>query len=369
MKILINFNFNCISMLLIISHEGNLRQKYSDPYFNKIKNSLEKLRDTIKNEGINTSLVFVDNPQSTNPINLTKVQNDSSDAILDLIQQFYKNNTNLKYLLIVGGHQIIPFHTIQQSHVDNSDHLVYSDAPYASSDNDFLLPEWIVGRIPDGKSNDSNFLISELETAINAHSSHTNHKVKSMGCVASSWQLPSQRIYENISQSHSLLINPSTTVSSNNIKDCLYHYFNLHGNQTSKFWYGADGRNLSAAVSTDVINTTKVPNAIVISQACYGAYIIQKNPDNAISLMYLKMGAKCVIGSTATAYGNNGTSPILYYSDLIADKFLRKIACGKKCGDAFIETKIEYYQESLQNNDKYAEKTLIEFVLYGDPTL
>ena len=50
-------------------------------------------------------------------------------------------------VLIVGGHSILPFHMLPNP-TDDDDDTVYSDNPYTTSDENYLAPEWPVGRLP-----------------------------------------------------------------------------------------------------------------------------------------------------------------------------------------------------------------------------
>lgn len=361
---LLDFHF----MLLIISNQSKLKEKYGDVNFNSIKDNVVQLKNSIQdNENINAKLVFVDNQESTSEVNLNPIDENNPKKIQGLLKKFSEENNDFEDLLIVGGDSIIPFHRIPST-ADKFDPIIYSDAPYGSADDDYLLPEWAAARIPDGKSNDHNFLVNQIKAAINAHQSGSS-ELGSTGCSAKVWRMASERIYENIQATDNLKQAPPTIVAREDITNYHYHYFNLHGSDKTPKWYGDDGNHQPVAINTQIVSGATVTNAIVLSEACYGAYVIDKNPDDSMALKYLQGGAKCVVGSTAVAYGSNNRR--LFAADMIADKFFRKVDSGKRFGKAFWETKLEYYADNYGDyrDDEIDEKTLIEFVLYGDPTL
>jgi len=355
--------------MLIISNKSKLQEKYGDDGFNSIREYLLQLKDTIKDyEDIDSTIIFVDAPNEISNTHLDPVFKNEPHKIQDLIKKFSETNGELENLLIIGGHDIIPFHEIPDPLNDEDRAIVYSDSIYSTIDDDYLLAEWAVGRIPDSKSNNPKFLIVQIKNAINAHQI-TSDDSSAMCCTAKVWRLPSERIYENIKMTDNLIITPLDRVKPNNLNNYVFHYFNLHGSDQTPTWYGDDDNSQPIAVDTNTVDSSDVVNSIILSEACYGAFIIDKTTDESMSLKYLEKGARCIVGSTAIAYGSS--SRRLFAADMIADKFFRKVRSGMRFGEAFWKTKIEYYADNYGDgrNDDYDAKTLIEFVLYGDPTL
>ena len=144
----------------------------------------------------------------------------------------------------------------------------------------------------------------------------------------------------------------------------------MHGADDTPYWYGDAGYEpLPISLSAKTIGQGKVKDAIVFSEACYGAYAINKNPSDSIALRYLEQGTRAFLGSTAVSYGSSDQR--LFAADMIAEKFLRMIKAGIRIGEALMKTKIEYFGDNYGDgsDDEFDVKTLIEFVLYGDPTL
>jgi hypothetical protein len=152
-------------------------------------------------------------------------------------------------------------------------------------------------------------------------------------------------------------------------------YYNLHGIEDSAEWYGQrdplesqEGPDYPVAMRPqDVVNSGRAPQ-IVFTEACYGANIHQKTVDSALSLKFLSAGSKAVVGSTCTSYGSIA-SPLIA-ADLLGQSFWKLLKEGFPAGEALRRAKI-YLAREMHKRQGYLDgedqKTLIQFVLYGDP--
>jgi hypothetical protein len=152
-------------------------------------------------------------------------------------------------------------------------------------------------------------------------------------------------------------------------------YFNLHGLQDANEWFGqrdpaeksGDPDYPIALRPEDVVNGGRAPS-IVFSEACYGANIIGKKVDEALALKFLASGSIAVVGSTCTSYGS--ITPPLIAADLLGHAFWRFLQEGLPVGEALRRGKIHLAKEMHRRQgylDGEDQKTLISFVLYGDP--
>jgi hypothetical protein len=162
-------------------------------------------------------------------------------------------------------------------------------------------------------------------------------------------------------------------------------YFNLHGLVDAPEWYGqrdplsagADPDYPVALRPKDILVHAKGNNAkngraeipqIVFSEACYGLHIEGRDVQGAISLSFLQAGSLAVIGSTCMAYGSIGAP--LAAADLLGHTFWRYMNEGYPAGEALIQAKIQLALVMSQQQgylDGEDQKTLISFILYGDP--
>jgi hypothetical protein len=127
---------------------------------------------------------------------------------------------------------------------------------------------------------------------------------------------------------------------------------------------------LAALRPSDLVGVD-LRGAVMISEACYGAAIAGRNADTSLALAFLAAGAAGFVGATAISYGP--PSPPAGEADLIALHFLRALKRPyATLGTAFMAARIGMIRDTiaLQSTlDEDDQKTLLEFVLYGDPTL
>ena len=355
---------------LIISSKGQLMDKYGEDAFNQIEQKINEYIQALSNVGFSGHLIYVDDENCLSPYELNPVDPKDAAKIKELIDDLDKKLVPNSFL-ILGGHSIIPFHIVDNPCGDDGDTQVYSDNPYASRDEDILLPERALGRLPDDSSTNAAFLISLLETIT---SRVKRAKKSSFGLSAKVWSEASGHVYDTIKYGEELKLSPP--VLNNNLKidwinDKGYFYFNLHGSEDTQNWYGQEGSRYPVAFGPDNLANAKVENAVICTEACYGANIIGKSVDEAISLKFLEKKAACFVGSTKIAYGPS--SPPSTDADLLVLKFYEHIKEGLTFGEAFLKAKQDFAAETISMNnghlDKTGEKTLLEYVMFADPLL
>jgi hypothetical protein len=185
-------------------------------------------------------------------------------------------------------------------------------------------------------------------------------------------------VFRPIGEGRSLLVSPPTQSDDLNdagLTPARLGYFNLHGLEDTAYWYGqrdpveqTDGPDYPIALRPeDLRNGGRAPKA-VFSEACYGAHIINKSIDTALALKFMTIGTEIVVGSTSTSYGSV-TTP-LFAADLLGKAFWEYLREGLPAAEALRRAKI-YLAREMHRRQGYLDgedqKTLISFVLYGDP--
>jgi hypothetical protein len=89
-------------------------------------------------------------------------------------------------LLIIGGNDIVPFHQLPNP-TDDADTYVPSDNPYSSVDDNYFIPQWPVGRIPDEAGSDPVYLIEQLRYLNNEYALKLKAKTIISGTVFGNW--------------------------------------------------------------------------------------------------------------------------------------------------------------------------------------
>jgi hypothetical protein len=347
------------------------------------------------------TLIYADDPVSMAQYGLKPVPHNDpwklKLALKDLDDSFGKRGARIGTLLIVGGPEVVPFHNLPNP-TDDTDSGVPSDNPYATKDENYFIPEWPVGRLPGGKGNDPGLIISTLRSITERYNDSKNKSGKiwetillwikaliqsrvdgsqySFGYTAEAWKQASSSVFRPIGDPRALVTSPPVAIHNNQpLPNTKLGYFNLHGVQDSAEWFGQrDSRNSDggpdypvALQPNNVLNGDRAPR-VVFSEACFGAHILDKVIDEALSLKFLASGSQAIIGSTVISYGSV-TTP-LNAADLLGKAFWGYFKEGFPAGESLRRAKIYLAKEMHQRQgylDGEDQKTLISFVLYGDP--
>ncbi len=198
-----------------------------------------------------------------------------------------------------------------------------------------------------------------------------------IGYSASVWKLSSYATFRPITETKKVFISPALKnqyLKQSDLVNSDLVYFNLHGLQDHGEWYGQrdfldpSGVDYPLALAPNDLEANGRAPKIVFTEACYGGHLFNKYESNSIGLKYLSLGVPVIIGSTCTSYGS--ISAPLIAADLLANLFWKNIREGNITGDALMRAKISLVQE-MTNRQGYLDgedqKTLIQFIYYGDP--
>jgi hypothetical protein len=201
-------------------------------------------------------------------------------------------------------------------------------------------------------------------------------RTRTLGYTASIWRKASMAVYRSIGDPQSMLTSPPSKAGALPARASRLSYFNLHGVEDAAEWFGQrdplrDGDGSEdfpvALRPQDVVNGGRAPR-VVFSEACYGANVFQRTSDTAIALKFLTSGSHAVVGSTKISYGS--VTPPLIGADLLGRYFWDQLNLGVPAGEALRRAKLSLAAEMHRRQgylDGEDQKTLISFVLYGDP--
>lgn len=330
-------------------------------------------------------------------------------ALVDLEALLRSKNHRIGAVLIVGGPEVVPYHDLPNP-VDDDDLIVPSDSPYASQDENYFIPEWPLGRLPGGAGTDPTFLIAALRRVQAAHSGlvpQLNWKQRlwiwiqrlfgkyvspaegkarySLALSAAIWRKASLAVYQPVGTGQSLAVSPPVDLAEIQseatravipLPAACMAYFNLHGLPDSPEWFGhrdpldpEEGKDYPVALRPqDAAASASHPIDIIFSEACYGGHVTGKQPSQAVILRFLEAGTRAVAASSCISYGSISTP--LIAADLLGNNFWKLVRAGKPAGAALQEAKIQLVAEMNARQgylDGEDQKTLISFMLFGDP--
>lgn len=199
-----------------------------------------------------------------------------------------------------------------------------------------------------------------------------------MGYAAEIWQAPAKGVYKAVGKPKDLVLSPPThsgTLLLNGNQGHRLGYFNLHGVKDGPNWYGqkdftsdAAGPDYPIALSPTMFSENQSAPELILTEACYGANVINKRHEEALSLKCLDSGTRSFIGSTCIAYGSI-TMPLIA-ADYLAETFWQQVNTGEPAGYALMQAKLSLAEEMTRIQgflDGEDQKTILSFVLYGDP--
>ena len=203
-------------------------------------------------------------------------------------------------------------------------------------------------------------------------------KPKDFGYSAAVWRRSSLAAFRPIGTGSELRVSPefdSDTIDIDNLMKAKCAYFNLHGMDSTPEWYGqkdysenVGGPDFPVAISANDIPSITNNIDLIVSEACYGGYIIDKTIDESMALKLISIGSQGLVASTCIAYGSVYTP--LIGADLLAFIVWKYTNDGYSFGEAMMQAKIGLIDVMNQRQgylDGEDQKTLLSFVLYGDP--
>jgi hypothetical protein len=395
---------------VVFSTKNGLHRKFGENTANILDKALRGLVASIrKRMDWGSALIYADDPGSMARFDLKPVPwNDAWKlklALSDLDDALRKRGARIGAVLIIGGPEVVPFHNLPNP-TDDDDTEVPSDNPYATRDENYFVPEWPVGRLPSGAGKEpgmllgflrdmttrysalpdkkKNWLIASWQWLMSLLRSNRNGKQISFGYSAEVWRRASISVFRPVGDPRKLITSPPIKIQGRmQIPITKLGYFNLHGVADSAEWFGQrDPADLDKTNSNPIIDSPDYPVALhpkdvvnggrapqlIFSEACYGANILKKSVEDALALKFLASGSQAVVGSTVISYGS--IAPPLNAADLLGKSFWKFLKDGHVAGEALRRAKIHLARE-MHNRQGYLDgedqKTLISFVLYGDP--
>ncbi|MBN1264428.1 MAG: hypothetical protein JXA25_02970 [Anaerolineales bacterium] len=385
---------------IILSSRTRLVQTLDDEGFERINKALVNLVLMMKRRPAwNAHILFIDDPNSLSAFQLAPADPGNAWQIklrlADLDQALRNQGEMIGALLIVGSDKVIPFHQLPNP-TDDDDDVILSDNPYGTTDENYYAPEWPVGRFPSDQIDE---LLKALTDTAEYHRNPvqktgifgkirnwisrlfgriTGNQTSALGYSADIWRKAAMDVFRVIGSPRSLQTSPPVEAGPyppDGSAGVRFSYFNLHGLEDSPEWFGQrdpfttpDVEEFPVALRPDdILNSGSAPE-VIFTEACYGANTVDKTSESAISLRFLASGSKVVVGSTKISYGSVNTP--LIAADLLSKLFWINLKQRIPAGEALRQARLRLAAEMHERQgflDGEDQKTLISFVLFGDP--
>ncbi|MBI2941420.1 MAG: hypothetical protein HYY04_13385, partial [Chloroflexi bacterium] len=385
-----------------VTSRDRLIEHYGRRGFESVAAALHAASEAIAALGFYAHVLYVDDETSTGAFGLPAISPAQTTALCSLLRTaadtISRQVRPVEAILIVGGDEIVPFARLPNP-TDDDDEDVPSDNPYGVFGRNLFLPDVAVGRLPDDGALGPAFLCQQIEALPERRQAPL---VEGRGCLLAMWdwliarlrrpegmgagyaslvwEAAAQEVFQVVGRPDDLQLCPPVTEETLDPRHlsnrpCLY--FNLHGARQSAFWYGqkdgsypADYPMLPIALAPAALAGADIGGSLVYSECCYGANVLGKTPETSLALRFLAEGAAGFVGSTVTSYGV--LEPPLSGADLLGVWFWRHLSNGHRIGEALRRARHDFFALTREQQgwlDGDDQKTLLEFVLYGDPLL
>lgn len=337
---------------------------------------------------------------------------DKLEAYMDILMDVHMHELasglpESQYLFIIGGDDIIPMPYVPHYFADSaSDKTIDTDLlyayPYGEDMREALAsrqifchePLFMVGRLPLAEDATLNDFVGYLRRSID--NSRGIPVYGAYGQCDPHWKNVSVRVANDLIQNellpsregqfppawyyHRIILSPEvvdTTVDRVLNADATLYFFNLHGSneRESRGYFGQlpVHKAFYQAIRPDHLQHLRQPN-IVMTEACYGARFIGLDKAHSMLLSAISAQTLAFVGSSRTSYGNidpeTGATPQnvgIGLADVMAAAFMQALLQGYTVGQAFFAARCAVFKAGP--DDLMTALTLVEFNLFGDPTL
>ncbi|GAP14827.1 hypothetical protein LARV_02603 [Longilinea arvoryzae] len=391
---------------VVLSSRTGLIAQYGQQSAQVLISEMDHLAEVVRRrQGWGALAYLPDDPVCTARYGITALENNDPWKIKlslgDLDKALAHRGERIGALMIIGGEQIVPFHKLPNP-TEDQDSEVLSDNPYASTDGNYFVAEWLVGRLPGESGTDAGLLLQQIRQNLRFHEQRAvatqgwkksifyrtwqswrnrralRSKNNGFGYSAAAWRRSSVAVFRPVAQATDVHISPPEIAGSINPKkvtSARLNYYNLHGVIDSAEWYGqrdlgdaGSGPDYPVALTAADLQRNGRAPSVVFSEACYGGHVAGKTEAQSIALKFLSIGVLGMVGSTSISYGSVNTP--LVGADLLGQLFWKSLKEGYTAGEALMLAKINMIREMNRRQgylDGEDQKTLLSFVLYGDP--
>jgi hypothetical protein len=281
----------------------------------------------------------------------------------------------IESLWIVGGPAAVPFGSMPNP-LPDSDEALLGDSVYGLADAVDLLARWPVGRTPDAEPPAAGTLAALLRRVAAAHRAGPRPLAEPLALAAARWAAVTAAVLERAGAAGATLLSPPLSAGDpalRRLAEARLIYGNLHGLRSSAAWLGqpaSDSELVPVLRSADLAGLD-LSGSAVISQACFGARLDPAPDGPALAPALLRAGADALVAPLGLSYG--AIEPPPGDSDLLAAALIAALRTpGTRLGAAFLAAHAAYLRAVLTSRGRVGAddvKTMLGFVLYGDPAL
>lgn len=379
------------SRKLIVTHRGNLAVKYGSVGVAAIDEAVARLAAADARRGIQTHYIHLDDADEMKRYHSKVVAKEPGPTSCKRVIDKAFNTLAPDYLVLLGSDDVIPqFRVSNPTFTDDADTdtEVPTDNPYAASPvfnsqlrATYLVVDRVVGRIPDVPgASDPSALLRYLESAATAEPLDLTEFDMDLLVCCDTWKKSGQACVAALGRNaESLFLSPPVIDSTAELRErhaARLQMIKCHGAALDPHFYGQEGQEFPPVLFSSALVGATAPGTVVGAMCCYGASVYDPAHPAALTRdvpsipnVYLDQAASGFVGATGIAWvGVNEMA----CADLIVTRFLKNVLAGMSLGAALLDSKQRFLADIGKDGrmpDAAEEKTLLQFILLGDPSL
>lgn len=379
------------SVKLSITVKAALEAKYPAAARARIDTALKKWIAADAARGILTTHVALDDAAAMGQLGVAAIKGRATALRCKRAIDALCRKLAPEYVVIVGGDEIVPHFRVanpSQSPDGDTDTEVTTDNPYACSTpyrakdrKSYLVPDRVLGRVTDVDGDaDPALIVGQLDRAAAWKPRPRSFYASAYSVCCDAWKPSGADCMRNLGLPTSeLMISPPTVDATATARTRLarpLHLIKCHGAELDARFFGQRGNSYPEVLASATVQARVTAGTLVGAMCCYGAQVHSPaDPASTtpgalpLAAAYLKQGAVAMMGATKIAWVG---PEVMMCADWIVAGYLKSALGGASVGRALLESKQEYMRflgAQGQPPDSADEKTLIEFVLLGDPSL
>ena len=361
---------------LIVTNEAALRRLYGKK-ISLVRSAIRDLRAADKRRGIDTRFIRLDSRQDANRCRFRRVARTHDErAVKDAVDHLWRL-IKPRYLMILGGPDIVPHQTLRKGLDLEDDPSVPSDlpyacdAPYSDDATDFLSPTRIVGRLPGVTGvRDPAALVAALRVATRWRPRPRRLFDRPLAVSVKIWrQATIISLLDVFGSAKDLqLVPPKSFRWTDPQIRRRAHFLNCHGVDGEGIFEGEEGDDFPLAHTSPYVARKIREGTVAAAACCYGGQLydpaVERSKEPIVNA-YLRSGAYAYFGSSTSVWGNQFNAEL---GDLLCQLFFGRVRTGVSAGRAVLEARLQYLKthDPLQPVDVL---TLAQFNLFGDPSV
>jgi hypothetical protein len=379
------------SRKLVVTHRGRLKEKYGPEGVAAIDDAVRALAAADEGRGLLTVYVHLDDAEEMKANGSKAVSRDATAASCKKVIDRILKQAAFDYLVLLGSDDVIPHFSVPNptfaEEGDDNDE-VPTDNPYGASPafneksrSSYLVTDRALGRIPDlPGATEPSALLQYLQSASESKPlSLSDFELDLMVCC-DSWKASGSACVAALSREAAvLLVSPPTLQATVDIQErhkARLQMIKCHGVELDPYFYGQKASKFPEVMFATSLAGRTSPGTVVGAMCCYGAAVYDPAHPAAttpgvpsIASVYLNQQAAGFAGSTCISWVG---SHEMQCADLIITRFLKNVMSGMSLGASLLDSKQRFLADINKDGrmpDAADEKTLLQFLLLGDPSL